>query len=109
MINHISVVSRNPKASAEALAKLTGGDSGPFPPLSGGQVCFLDKKGWSGNFIEFYPIGQRLICGPNGTKFEKFSSDGEYVNATHINLSVKKTQKEIAFVAEELGLRHGWR
>jgi hypothetical protein len=106
MINHLSVASVNPKKSAEGLAKLTVGSSTQFYPLDGAYVCFLSNREWSGCFVEFYPLGYKLTQGPSGVKFVHVDSSN-YVNATHLNISLNKNHDEIAEAADELGLKHG--
>ena len=106
MINHLSVASINPKKCAEDLAKLADGSAARFHPLDGAYVCFLTNRGWSGCFVEFYPSGYKLTQGPSGVKFERVDSSN-YINATHLNISLNKSHSEIAETADQLGLKHG--
>lgn len=62
MIFHISIPVRDPQATAEALAQLTGGTAFPFHPVDGALIVFYGDA--NGSAIEVYPEDAVLTAGP---------------------------------------------
>lgn len=99
-LKHVSIGVDDPKKAAEAVAELTEGKASPFHPVENGWVCLWN--GWDGEFIEFYPSGTHLVLTEHGAEFQGFKEERKTC-ATHINLSVACTGKDVQEIAKRYG------
>src|ERR687891_700250 len=104
MLHHLSIPARDPHRAATALAELLGGDVTEFGPVPGAFIAWARDE--AGTAIDCLPLGTELRPG-EGEQEGQFAV-GEHPSpygATHVALSVERTEEEIKAVAE----REGWR
>ena len=104
MIHHLSIPAREPERVARALAELLGGDVTPFGPLPGSWIaCGRDDVGTA---IDCLPLGTELRPGAGTDQAHFVTGDGHSpFGATHVAISVDKSEADISTVAQ----REGWR
>jgi hypothetical protein len=116
MINHISIAANEPERVANVLAEIWDGMAFPFPPAPGS--FFVLANDGRGTAVEVTPAGTVLVPGEGlppesdldaetgefEAKFIQSDLRPTYV-ATHLNISTKKTIRDI----REIANREGWR
>lgn len=105
-IKHLSIAVIDPKRAAETLAELTQGNVRPFPPVQGAYACLWPD--WNGQFIEFYPLGVRLVPTNEGADFQRLEHSSEF-SSTHINLDTDLSGEEVKTIADRYGYKYFFR
>jgi len=107
MLFHASFPARDPKRAAEAVARLWGGQSFPFPVFEGSYIALEGDK--FGSAIEFCPAGQVLVPGRDEAEAE-VQRPAE-PSETHLAISTKLDEAAVHALAEENGwmVRTCWR
>ena len=107
MLFHASFPARDPRRAAEAVARLWGGRSFPFPVFEGSFIAIEGDR--FGSAIEFCPSGQVLVPGDTEAEAEKQRPAGP--SETHLAISTKLNEAAVHALAEENGwpARTCWR
>jgi hypothetical protein len=106
-INHASVYAIDPKAAAEHLVALVGGNIQAFHPLEGGWAALFEGS-WTGTFLELYPKTHRIFHDGSKVGFTELEEPARGAG-THFNISVDKSRAEIEAICKERGLACTWR
>jgi len=104
MIHHVSLPARNPKSTAETLARILGGEAMPFPVVAGAWMA------WSSDGVTELEIMPDSLGGtPNpvaGKEPVMIPIDGgNRLNAWHVAISTKVEADEIVRFARAAGWR----
>jgi len=107
MLFHASFPARDPKRVAEAVARLWGGRSFPFPVFEGSYIALEGDK--FGTTIEFCPSGQVLVPGRDEAEAGMPREAGP--SETHLAISTKLDEAGVHALAAENGwqVRTCWR
>jgi len=104
MIHHVSLPARDPKSTAETLARILGGEAMPFPVVAGAWMA------WSSDGVTELEILPNTLGGiPNPVAGKEpvmiTIEDGSRLNAWHVAISTKVEADEIVRFAREAGWR----
>ena len=104
MIHHVSLPAKNPKSTAEALARILGGEAMPFPVVAGAWMA------WSSDGVtelEILPITLGGTPNPVAGREPLMVpiEDGNRLNAWHLAISTEVRAAEIVRIAREAGWR----
>jgi hypothetical protein len=107
MLFHASYPAHDPARAAEAVARLWGGRSFPFPVFPGSYIAMEGDK--FGTAIEFVPAGRVLVPGGEGAESEVQRNGAP--SETHLAISTKLSEAEVHALAKEYGYaaRTYWR
>jgi len=97
---HASFPAREPARAAEAVARLWGGRSFPFPVFPGSYVALEGDTHASA--VEFYPAGQVLV--PGEKEVEATVARDAAPSETHLAISTSLSEAAV----QELAREYGW-
>lgn len=104
MIHHLSIPAREPERVARFLAELLGGDLTEFGPLPGSWIAW--GRDDVGTAIDCLPLGTEMRPGAGADQAQFAVGEGHSrFGATHVAISVDRSEADICAVAE----REGWR
>ena len=104
MIHHVSLPAKDPKPTAETLARILGGEAMPFPVVTGAWMA------WSSDGVtelEVLPSALGGMPNPAAGKEPVMIpiEDGNRLNAWHVAISTQVRGDEIVAIAREAGWR----
>jgi hypothetical protein len=104
MIHHISIPATEPLKVAQVLARLLGGDVSRFGPYLGSYIAWARDE--AGTAIEVYPVGTEMFpdTGKGQANFRHNPGSSGFT-ATHVAISLNRTEDEIKAIAQV----EGWR
>lgn len=107
MLFHASFPARNPKRAAEAVARLWGGRSFPFPVFEGSYIALEGDR--FGSAIEFCPSGQVLVAGKEEAEAGPRRDPGP--SEAHLAISTDLSEDAVHALAAAYGwkVRTCWR
>jgi hypothetical protein len=104
MIHHISLPARDPKSTAETLAKMLGGEAMPFPVITGAWIAWA-ADGMTE--VEVVTAAQgyqpNLEVGREPTMVPTSSADGP--TGWHVAISTNVPASDVVRIAREAGWR----
>lgn len=107
MLHHLSITAEDPEKVALVLARLMGGQYGPFGAHEG---CWFVKTREEGNIgVEVYPLGTELHPNPAAARDPRaapqFYSNSESSphSGTHVAVSVDLSEEEVLEIAHRAG------
>jgi catechol 2,3-dioxygenase-like lactoylglutathione lyase family enzyme len=104
VIHHLSIPAREPERVARFLGDLLGGDVTEFGPLPGSWIAWARDD--VGTAIDCLPLGTEMHPGAGTDQASFAATEGRSpFGATHVAISVDRSEAEIKTVAE----REGWR
>ncbi|MEY2598923.1 MAG: hypothetical protein RLZZ142_1182 [Verrucomicrobiota bacterium] len=104
MIHHVSIPAENPYRVAQVLAELLDGTLTAFGPYPNAFIAWSHDD--PGTAIEVMPAGTELIPHPGeGQAQFRHHPRSSHFTATHLALSVSRSEDEILALAH----REGWR